>query len=127
MIGKLFGLITVGSAVTGRGLWRHFLSTAVNILILAIVGAFMLCALLTSSFYMIYFCLVQYGVDPQLARAILSVVVLVVALLVMGVTYDQWRKLRALSRGGLCERKNSIPDVACVVEAFIDGFLNHKK
>ena len=127
MIGKFLGLISIGRTAAGAEILRRFLLAAANVLTLAIVGAFMICALLASVFYMVYFGLVQYGVDPQHARALLSIFVLVAALVVMGITVHQRHKLFDLSQAGLPGRGKECPDIVRVVEAFIDGFLNPEK
>jgi hypothetical protein len=127
MIGKLLGVATVGTTVASVGLMHRFLSGMAKIMVLAIVSAFMVCAMLASVFTMTYFCLVHYGLDPYVAGITLGIVALFLTIALVMVTVDQIRHLRDLSHFSLRKFRSDWPDIGNIASAFIDGFLDHKK
>jgi hypothetical protein len=127
MIGKLLGAASVGSTLAGIGLLHRFLSDVASIIFLAIVSAFMLCAVLTGCIYMVYLYLVRSGLDPYAAGVTIGIVALLVATLFVVLTIGQIRQLRELPYRGLHRYKSGLSDVGHVADAFIDGFLNPRK
>jgi len=127
MIGKILGMMTIGRSLVSVGLLRRFLRIFTNLLILAIVSAFMLCILLASFLYAIYLGLIQYGIAPHLAGAMMIMVVVMATVVLVALSLFQLRQLRDLSQGSLSPSKSHIPDIGCIAEAFIDGFLHSKK
>lgn len=128
MIGKLLGVATVGSTLASVGLLNRFLLGVTNMVILAIVCAFMLCALLAGGFYMAYLCLVHYGLDPYVAGIALGIVALFVTIALITLTISQIRQMRELLPSRQLHRYASgLSDLGHVADAFIEGFLNPKK
>lgn len=127
MIGKLLGLATIGSAVASVGLLHRFLSNIAGIIVLSIVSAIMLCVLLAGGFYLAYFCLVHYGLDPYAAGITVGTVLFFVTFMLIILTMTQLQRLRDLTHSGLYSQRTGLPDIGNIANAFIDGFLNHKK
>jgi len=55
MISKLLGVASVGSVLASANIMHRFLSSMAKIMVLAIVCAFMLCALMVGVFVALYF------------------------------------------------------------------------
>ena len=127
MLGKILSVATVGSALANQGLLHRCFFSAINVLVLAIVSAFMLCMLLIGSLALAYLGLIHYGVDPSSAGIVLGLLVLSITLILMAIAYNQMQKIRKLSHQSLLSVGSDLPDVGNIVMAFIDGFLNNKK
>ncbi len=127
MLGKLLGLATVGGTLASVGVMHRLLLSMVNIIIMAIAGAFMACALLASMFYTAYFCLVRYGVPSYDAGFMLSATALLITSVLTVIILWKLRQLRDLSRYGLHKDGEGLPDIGKVAIAFLEGFLNPKK
>ena len=127
MLGKLLGVATVGSTLASVELIHRFLSGITKIIVLAIVSAFMLCALVISAFIVFYFSLVHYGLDPYVAVITIGAVAVFITTTLVLVTIDQTRQLRDLPHFSLCNFKNDLPDIGHIIRAFIDGLLSPRK
>jgi len=125
MLGKIFGMVTVGSTLASVGLLHRFMMATAQMMILVIICAFLLCASLASVFYIFYFCLVQFGIAPLMAGVALGVVTLLVTIALAVFTSYQLQRLRNMHSRYLSRGNNGI-DLSHVAMAFIDGFLNKK-
>jgi len=96
-------------------------------MVLAVVSAFMFCALLSGVFYMIYVYLVHYGLDPYVAGITLGAVALFVTIALVAVTVDQLRQLRDLSHFSFAQIQKRLAECWNIAGAFIDGFLDPRK
>ena len=126
MLGKLLGVATVGSTLMGVGLLHRFLVAAAQLMILVIISSFMLCASLASIFCIIYFCMMQFGIAPQVAGIILGVVALLTTAVLVALMLDQLQKLRSFYPRQAAVNAGSLPDIGHIAMAFIDGFLDKK-
>jgi hypothetical protein len=126
MIGKLLGVASVGSALASVGLMQRFLSGITKVVILAVVSAFMLCALLAGGFTMAYFCLVHYGLDQFAAGIAVGIVAFFITAALVTLTIVQLRQLRDLTQHILHPYRIDLPDIGNVANAFIDGLLNRR-
>jgi len=126
MIGKLIGVATVGSTLASVGLLHRFLSGIAKIVILSVISAFMLCALMAGSFYMAYFFLVHYGLDPYAAGITVGIAASLITLALVVLTIIQFRQLHDLTHRSLHPYRAGFPEIGNVAHAFIDGFLNQR-
>ena len=127
MLGKLIGMVTVGSTVAGVGLVHRFLVATAQIMVLVIISSFMLCASLASLLYIVYFCLVQFNVAPQWAGIFVGLFALIVTGGLVALTISQFRELRNFHLRHFQIRDNPLHEVSHIAAAFVDGFLNKKK
>jgi hypothetical protein len=126
MIGKILDAATIGSALVNIGLHRRFLSDIVGFVMLAIVGAFMLCAVATGGFVLVYFVLVHYGLDPFVAAVMLCLAAGLLTGALIATTLTQIRRLRETPFSHLQHYMTGTHDLGHIADAFIDGFLNPK-
>ena len=127
MLSKILGAATVGSALASVGLLHRFLSGIASIVMLSVVGAFMICVLLASGFYMAYSSLVFYGLDPYVAGITMAAIAFFITVILVALMIGQIHRLRELPYHHLSPNGAGLPDVSHIVGAFVDGFLNHKK
>ncbi len=127
MISNLLGVASVGSVLASANIMHRFLSSMAKIMVLAIVCAFMLCALLVAVFVALYFGLVRYGLDPVDVTMALGAVALLLTITLVAATAHQLRRFRDHSAYSLPKSNSPWPDLGSIVNAFIDGFLNSKK
>ncbi len=127
MFEKLLSLATVGSSIASVGLLHRFLLRMTNILILAVISAFTVCALIASLFYLMYVALVHYGCGPTEAVIVVGCVQLIIALIFVGVTLKMLKSLSNPSASPHPSGKTIVSDVSTIIEAFLDGFVNPKK
>lgn len=127
MLGKIFGVATVGTTLAGIGLLHRLLFTLAQIMILVIVSAFLSCASLISLLYIIYFCMLQFGLAANLAGVLTGLMAILVTVLVVAFTFDRFRQLQSFQYRSPHNDNNSWHDVGHIAVAFIDGFLNKKK
>jgi hypothetical protein len=105
---------------------HRFLASMAQIMILAIVSAFMLCASLAVLFYIGYCGLIWFGAPPNLAAALLGFAVFLTTGVLVAVTLGQLRQLRRFSHRMMHGQKSGSFDASNIVLAFADGFLNKK-
>jgi len=127
MIGKLLGMAGIGGALASAGVTHRFLFGLARIVVLAIVSAFMVCAMLFSAFVMIYYVLVGQGLDAFVVGGVLASIALVMTLIVVLVTVDQFQKQRDLTHFVLGKLNGDWPNLGDIAGAFVSGFLGHKK
>ncbi|MDD2325494.1 MAG: hypothetical protein PHW63_05790 [Alphaproteobacteria bacterium] len=127
MISKLLGVASVGSVLASANIMHRFLSSMAKIMVLAIVCAFMLCALMVGVFVALYFSLVQYGFDPVAVAVVLGAVVSLLTVTIVAATVHQLRCFRDHSAYSLPKSRSDWPDFGNIANAFIDGFLGSKK
>jgi ABC-type Co2+ transport system permease subunit len=126
MIGKLIGLATVGGALASASVLHRFLSGIAGVVMLAIISAFMLCALLTGAFYLAYVGLVYYGLNGISVAIILTGLALIITIALIAVTYQRLNKLRDISHRELPRTDTYLLDAGDIAIAFLDGFLNSR-
>jgi hypothetical protein len=126
MLAKILGAASLGGTMVGIGLLHRFLIASAQMMILVIVSSFMLCASLVSVFYIIYFCLVQFGVTSLVAGIILGVLALLTTVVLVVLTQDQFNRLRWFHYRYMRGLENNGSDIGHVAMAFIDGFFNKK-
>jgi len=127
MISNLLGVASVGSVLASANILHRFLSSMAKIMVLAIVCAFMLCALMVGVFVVLYFSSVQYGFDPAAVAVALSAVALFLTGSLAAATAHQLRRFRDHSAYSFPNSHGSWPDLGSVANAFMDGFLGSKK
>ena len=126
MLGKIFGVATIGGTLASVGLLHRFMMATAQMMILVIICAFLLCASLASVFYILYFCLIQAGIAPMAAGIILGIVTLLVTIALSLFTATRLDQLRKMHFRHLLGGENSGHNIEHVMLAFIDGFLNKK-
>jgi len=127
MISNLLGVASVGSTLASASIMHRFLSSMAKIMVLAIVCAFMLCALMVGVFVALYFGLVHYGLDPVTVGIALGIAALLLTVSLAAATTHQLRRFRDHSAFSLPRSRSDWPDLGNIANAFIDGFLGSKR
>jgi len=121
MIGKLLDVLTVGSTVVNVTLLHRFMTGIASIVMLAVVSAFILCAILVGGFTLAFFGLVHYGLDPYAAGITLGILGLVAACAMIVITRARIRFLLELPSNNLSRHGHLLSDVNPIIDAFIEG------
>jgi hypothetical protein len=127
MIGKLIGVATAGSTLAGVTLLRRLLYDGANIIMLAVVSAFMFSLMVLGVFVTAYACLVHYGLDPFVSGVTVGVVAFFVTIILFTLTVHKLNQLRDLTHKCLNTSKLGALDINGLTHSFIDGFLNSRK
>jgi predicted PurR-regulated permease PerM len=126
MLGKIMGLASLGSSLANVRLLQRFLSGVASVIALTVVSAILVGLLLASAFVGMFFALEHFGLEPLVAGLLVIAMVLLVVGGCVGLALAKIRELRDLPNNSLNFEVPSIAKFTSAVEAFIDGFVQHK-
>jgi hypothetical protein len=127
MIDKLLGMAAVGSTLVNATLLHRFLSGIASIVMLAIVGAFLVCCLLAGGFALAFLELLHNGFDPYTAGLALGGIGFAITAVLLTLTMMRIRSLLELSAGNFLRHGYGTSDIGAIIDGFIAGLVNKKK
>ncbi len=124
MIEKIMSVVSIGGTVANVALLQRFLSGVTVVVALTVISAFMIGLMLTGLFGALYFCLVHYGLLPEIAALMVALFALLMTITLAVIVILRVKHLRGLPSQMLRKDLSSLAPLGEVLESFINGFMS---
>lgn len=126
LLGKILGFALMRRSMSNvTPLFNHLLTGVAVVVGLSIIIAIMVGILLTGGLYIFYESLILHGLDIDLARAVIGLMVLFIIVILAVMVYSSVKKIKLIPHQ-IMDTQNPVSARANAVwNAFMDGLLTH--
>lgn len=125
-IGKLLGVVSLGSAFTATPMYKKFLSGVAAVAGLTVISGMMIGTLLVGLLYATYRGFIYSGMNPQAALIVTAGIAGIVTIVLVAATISYLRSLFDVPKQLMQAESPVTTQVAGLANAFFDGLLTRE-